>query len=235
MAKARGTLYLYRMLVCSSSKPQLTGESGRVCKPGVCIHRGGHTPGTSPVLLPPSILFLSLSPSPKPPPSLPLTQTPVQQFLVERDALLQEAFANSPLMPGAERLVRHLAACGVPMAVATGSHAAAFKLKVKELCVLACVCGQESARGEAWRRCAAVHCANLTRAHRVFLVFSTYHPSLPCCHKTRPRTLADLQARPAVLAVPPCGYGGHGSQGQARPGDIHQGACSGQLIKSVVT
>ncbi|PNW79118.1 hypothetical protein CHLRE_09g401330v5 [Chlamydomonas reinhardtii] len=55
-----------------------------------------------------------------------------EQFLVERDALLQEAFANSPLMPGAERLVRHLAACGVPMAVATGSHAAAFKLKTSK-------------------------------------------------------------------------------------------------------
>ncbi|KAG2429610.1 hypothetical protein HXX76_010843 [Chlamydomonas incerta] len=55
-----------------------------------------------------------------------------EQFLVERDALLQEAFADAPLMPGAERLVRHLAACGVPMAVATGSHAAAFKLKTSK-------------------------------------------------------------------------------------------------------
>ncbi|KXZ42821.1 hypothetical protein GPECTOR_116g353 [Gonium pectorale] len=52
-----------------------------------------------------------------------------EQFLAERDALLEVAFAESELMPGAERLVTHLAACGVPMAVATGSDAARFALK----------------------------------------------------------------------------------------------------------
>ncbi|GFR45450.1 hypothetical protein Agub_g6846 [Astrephomene gubernaculifera] len=52
-----------------------------------------------------------------------------EQFLAERDALLESVFPSSPLMPGAERLVRHLAACGVPMALATGSHRASFLLK----------------------------------------------------------------------------------------------------------
>ncbi|PNH12161.1 Pseudouridine-5'-monophosphatase, partial [Tetrabaena socialis] len=51
------------------------------------------------------------------------------QFLDERDALLEGVFPESALMPGAERLVRHLAACGVPIAVATGSHRHHFQLK----------------------------------------------------------------------------------------------------------
>lgn len=55
-----------------------------------------------------------------------------QQFLAERDALLNSIFANTPLMPGAERLVRHLAASGVPIAVATGSSRPSFELKTSK-------------------------------------------------------------------------------------------------------
>lgn len=52
-----------------------------------------------------------------------------QEFIAEREAMLHELFPHSELMPGAERLIRHLHACGVPMAVATSSHRRHFDLK----------------------------------------------------------------------------------------------------------
>lgn len=57
---------------------------------------------------------------------LPIT---VAQFLRERDAVLEALFADCSLMPGAERLVRHLHAHRVPIAVATSSHAEHVVLK----------------------------------------------------------------------------------------------------------
>ncbi|KAL1335374.1 hypothetical protein AAHE18_11G243900 [Arachis hypogaea] len=54
-----------------------------------------------------------------------------EQFLVEREEMLQELFPTSELMPGADRLLRHLHAKGVPIALATGSHKRHFELKTQ--------------------------------------------------------------------------------------------------------
>jgi hypothetical protein len=40
-----------------------------------------------------------------------------EDFLVKREAILDRLFPDAPLMPGAERLLRHLHASGVPIAV----------------------------------------------------------------------------------------------------------------------
>lgn len=40
--------------------------------------------------------------------------------------------AESPLLPGVERLIKHLHANGVPMAVATSSHQRGFLLKTSK-------------------------------------------------------------------------------------------------------
>lgn len=45
-----------------------------------------------------------------------------QEFLREREEILDVLFAESKLMPGADRLIRHLKAKGVGIAVATSSH-----------------------------------------------------------------------------------------------------------------
>ncbi|KAL1372921.1 hypothetical protein HN51_002978 [Arachis hypogaea] len=50
-----------------------------------------------------------------------------EQFLVEREEMLQELFPTSELMPGADRLLRHLHAKEVPIALATG-HGELFAL-----------------------------------------------------------------------------------------------------------
>ncbi|GLC44236.1 hypothetical protein PLESTB_000755500 [Pleodorina starrii] len=55
-----------------------------------------------------------------------------EQFLEERDALLADVFPDSPLMPGVERLLRHLASAGVPMCVATGSNKQQFAVKTSK-------------------------------------------------------------------------------------------------------
>merc|ERR1712151_1202912 len=52
-----------------------------------------------------------------------------EAFVKEREELLDELFAKAALLPGVERLVRHLHAHGVPMAVATSSHRRHFDLK----------------------------------------------------------------------------------------------------------
>ncbi|KAL6520620.1 glutathione synthase [Orobanche minor] len=43
-----------------------------------------------------------------------------EDFLVEREDMLQNLFSSSELMPGAIRLIQHLHANGIPISVATG-------------------------------------------------------------------------------------------------------------------
>jgi pseudouridine 5'-phosphatase len=52
-------------------------------------------------------------------------------YLHERDALLREAFPAAQPMPGAERLVRHLARHRVPIALATSSFLDTYELKIR--------------------------------------------------------------------------------------------------------
>ncbi|XP_024967148.1 (DL)-glycerol-3-phosphatase 2 [Cynara cardunculus var. scolymus] len=54
-----------------------------------------------------------------------------EDFLVEREAMLQKMFPTCDLMPGASRLVKHLHAAGVPICVATGSHKRHYELKTQ--------------------------------------------------------------------------------------------------------
>ncbi|KAH9608652.1 hypothetical protein KSS87_018248 [Heliosperma pusillum] len=55
-----------------------------------------------------------------------------EDFLVEREAMLQNLFPTSELMPGASRLIKHLHAHGVPICIATGSHKRHFLLKTQK-------------------------------------------------------------------------------------------------------
>ncbi|XP_020265852.1 (DL)-glycerol-3-phosphatase 2 [Asparagus officinalis] len=52
-------------------------------------------------------------------------------FLEEREGMLQHMFPDCKEMPGVKRLITHLHANGVPMAVATGSHKRHFALKTQ--------------------------------------------------------------------------------------------------------
>lgn len=52
-----------------------------------------------------------------------------EDFVKRREEMLHDLFPDSELMPGAERLVRHLHAHGVPMALATSSHRRHYELK----------------------------------------------------------------------------------------------------------
>ncbi|CAA0837302.1 (DL)-glycerol-3-phosphatase 2 [Striga hermonthica] len=54
-----------------------------------------------------------------------------EEFLVEREDMLQSLFPSCQLMPGASRLIQHLHANGVPICVATGSHKRHFELKTQ--------------------------------------------------------------------------------------------------------
>ncbi|XP_012074052.2 (DL)-glycerol-3-phosphatase 2 [Jatropha curcas] len=54
-----------------------------------------------------------------------------EDFLVEREEMLQNMFPTSDLMPGASGLIKHLHAKGIPIAVATGSHRRHFELKTQ--------------------------------------------------------------------------------------------------------
>ncbi|KAL2480923.1 (DL)-glycerol-3-phosphatase 2 [Abeliophyllum distichum] len=54
-----------------------------------------------------------------------------EDFLVEREEMLRNMFPTSELMPGADRLVRHLHENGIPISVATGSHRRHFELKTQ--------------------------------------------------------------------------------------------------------
>ncbi|CAF1343516.1 unnamed protein product [Rotaria magnacalcarata] len=52
-----------------------------------------------------------------------------QEFLIKSKALYLEAFSASQLLPGAERLTRHLAAHNIPIGIATGSTRELYNLK----------------------------------------------------------------------------------------------------------
>ncbi|CAF0916171.1 unnamed protein product [Rotaria sp. Silwood1] len=51
------------------------------------------------------------------------------EFLIKSNELYQEAFPSAELLPGAERLIEHLAAHDIPMAIGTGSSYDLFMLK----------------------------------------------------------------------------------------------------------
>jgi len=57
---------------------------------------------------------------------LPLS---VDDYIIETRNILYELFPSAQLLPGAERLVRHLHAHNVPLSICTGSHEAAYELK----------------------------------------------------------------------------------------------------------
>jgi HAD superfamily hydrolase (TIGR01509 family) len=52
-----------------------------------------------------------------------------EDLLIQREAALDEMFPNSQLLPGAERLLRHLKAHNIPFSLATSSHRRHFELK----------------------------------------------------------------------------------------------------------
>ncbi|PHT70454.1 (DL)-glycerol-3-phosphatase 2 [Capsicum annuum] len=54
-----------------------------------------------------------------------------EDFLVEREEMLQKMFPTSDLMPGGSRLIHHLHENGIPMCVATGTHKRHFDLKTQ--------------------------------------------------------------------------------------------------------
>eukprot|EP01100_Stratorugosa_tubuloviscum_P012771 TRINITY_DN6160_c1_g1_i1.p1 TRINITY_DN6160_c1_g1~~TRINITY_DN6160_c1_g1_i1.p1 ORF type:complete len:244 (-),score=123.05 TRINITY_DN6160_c1_g1_i1:76-747(-) len=60
---------------------------------------------------------------------LPITP---EQYLEEREPMQNALFAECEAMPGAIRLVEHLSAKKIPIAIATGSHTTAFELKTKK-------------------------------------------------------------------------------------------------------
>ncbi|KAN0063804.1 hypothetical protein ACQY0O_003855 [Thecaphora frezii] len=61
-------------------------------------------------------------------PDCPFT---IDSFLAQRNAVLLQAFTNVPAMPGAARLVKHLARHDIPICVATGSKRLNFQIKTK--------------------------------------------------------------------------------------------------------
>ncbi|XP_010443430.1 PREDICTED: (DL)-glycerol-3-phosphatase 2-like [Camelina sativa] len=54
-----------------------------------------------------------------------------EDFLVEREAMLQDLFPTSKLMPGASRLIKHLHAKNIPICIATGTHTRHYELKTQ--------------------------------------------------------------------------------------------------------
>eukprot|EP00879_Flechtneria_rotunda_P008552 GHRR01008959.1.p1 GENE.GHRR01008959.1~~GHRR01008959.1.p1 ORF type:complete len:293 (+),score=67.09 GHRR01008959.1:132-881(+) len=55
-----------------------------------------------------------------------------EQFLKQREEILDRLFPTSPLMPGVEALIRHLYAHKIPIAVATSSHRRHFDIKTQQ-------------------------------------------------------------------------------------------------------
>jgi pseudouridine-5'-monophosphatase len=62
--------------------------------------------------------------------SLDLSITP-EQYLEEREQLLADKFPTAQPLPGAERLTQHLAANGIPQALATSSSQHLLQLKIQ--------------------------------------------------------------------------------------------------------
>ncbi len=60
--------------------------------------------------------------------ALPITG---EQYLEQRELLLRERFANAQALPGAERLIRHLKAHQIPIALATSSSHELYELKTQ--------------------------------------------------------------------------------------------------------
>jgi pseudouridine-5'-monophosphatase len=55
-----------------------------------------------------------------------------EQFLTDREEILDRLFPTSQLLPGVDALISHLKASGIPIAVATSSHARHFDLKTSQ-------------------------------------------------------------------------------------------------------
>lgn len=58
---------------------------------------------------------------------LPIT---IDEYVIRTQEGYEKHFPNSELLPGAEKLIRHLHSHGVPIAVATGSSEYKYNLKV---------------------------------------------------------------------------------------------------------
>ncbi|KAL5549152.1 hypothetical protein UlMin_004383 [Ulmus minor] len=54
-----------------------------------------------------------------------------EEFMVERQVMLEKLFPSSELIPGASRLIRHLHAKGIPICVASGVLRRHFELKTQ--------------------------------------------------------------------------------------------------------
>ncbi|CAJ1941851.1 unnamed protein product [Sphenostylis stenocarpa] len=54
-----------------------------------------------------------------------------EQFLIDREDMLQALFWKTEFMPGAARLIRHLHAKGIPICLASSSHRLHFELKTQ--------------------------------------------------------------------------------------------------------
>ena len=54
-----------------------------------------------------------------------------EEFLKERESILDQLFPNCDLLPGVEKLILHLHERKIPMAVATSSHIRNFRLKTE--------------------------------------------------------------------------------------------------------
>jgi pseudouridine-5'-monophosphatase len=63
--------------------------------------------------------------------TLKLPITP-EDYLRDRAVMLAELFPKAQPMPGADRLTRHLSACGIPQGVATSSNQTEFQLKTSQ-------------------------------------------------------------------------------------------------------
>ena len=59
-------------------------------------------------------------------------QITAEEFLKEREVILDELFPTCELMPGVEKLLLHLHKHNIPMAVATSSHSRNYKLKTEK-------------------------------------------------------------------------------------------------------
>jgi hypothetical protein len=91
----------------------------------------------------------------------------------QREEILDELFATAPLLPGVERLIRHLHAHGVPMAVATSSHARHYELKTRlhrdlfglftHIVTGDMVCSRPIVRTRTYTHASIFYCSSCTR------------------------------------------------------------------------